>query len=217
MCKPYSTPIKCRFIDAQEPLCIHERQESYSPNIIIPLLIEKNIFSKPCIIQATCNAKVVLSQLRPQNCTQISKLYMLYFLKKQEINCNLERKILHISLKFRAKFYDVGTGYWISYRNARIVDEDLGKMRYLDRETERETDRQRGTNGGWQIMNKVGDKTEKKTALANPRITNQQNLEWVIITVIPSFWRRAHHFFFILLLSQFSVNWSISFLFCLHH
>uniref|UniRef100_A0A2C9V4P0 Uncharacterized protein n=1 Tax=Manihot esculenta TaxID=3983 RepID=A0A2C9V4P0_MANES len=42
-------------------------------------------------------------------------------------------------------------------------------------------------------MNRIGDKTEKYSTLANPRISNQQNLESVIITIIPSFRRRTRH------------------------
>lgn len=42
-------------------------------------------------------------------------------------------------------------------------------------------------------MNEVGDETEKEAALANTRITNQQYLERVIVSVISSSCRTTHY------------------------
>lgn len=48
------------------------------------------------------------------------------------------------------------------------------------------------TNSGGEVMNRVGDEAEKQTALTNPRITNQQNLEGVIETAISYSGTRTH-------------------------
>lgn len=45
------------------------------------------------------------------------------------------------------------------------------------------TEAKESTNGGGEIMDRVriGDEAEEKTTLANSRITNQKNLEGVIV------------------------------------
>lgn len=102
----------------------------------------------------------------------------------------------------------------------KSLEKSFWKMR-LSWKYSGESQRDReGTNGRREVMNKVGNETEKKAAFANTRITNQQYLERVIIIVIPYFWthnsflyystQKLFSFLFFLSLFQFSAKCSSS-------
>lgn len=47
------------------------------------------------------------------------------------------------------------------------------------------------TDSGCEIINRVGDETDKKATFPNAWVSDQQDLEWKIV-VIALTWRRTH-------------------------